>query len=277
MTPEGGPPQAPTTEEARNRWQLLGADAEGHVYDANRNHILNIDANGNVTDLSGRPVSGINLEDTPGAHVFSSYTDADGNNIRSSFGGGLQRVQMDAEGHVRYQQTDLPEPKGPPQPLSDEARAQWSAVGAGPGGEMRAPDGSFIGRIDADGNMVTHDGRAVSGTAFQEGGRLRWFNTADGQHWAWDDATGQYRSSQLPDGQPFRPLSEAEWNRIDKQRAPTIAESDPSPGARRGQARHTSRGRTGRKTFLAGSPRRAASGHEGFRWTIDRPRGCRGR
>jgi hypothetical protein len=225
--PDGGePPQAPTTDAARNRWQLLGADANGSVYDANRNHILNIDADGNVTDLRGRPVSGINLEDTPGAHVFNSYVDSDGNVIRSSFGGGLQRVETDEEGHTRYQQTDLPEPKGPPQPLSDEARAAWNAVGAGANGEIRAPDGSIIGNIDANGAIRTFDGKNVIGTSFHEAGRLSWFNTADGQHWAWDAESGTFRSMQTPDGTPFRPLSETEWNRIDKQRAPTIAEAD---------------------------------------------------
>jgi len=225
--PEGGEsPQAPATDEARNRWQLLGADANGHVYDANRNHVLNIDADGNVTDLRGRPVSGINLEDTPGAHVFNSYIDSDGNVIRSSFGGGLQRIDVDEEGRKHYQQTDLPEPKGPPQPLSDEARAVWNAVGAGANGEIRAPDGSIIGSVDANGNIRTFDGKAVIGTSFHEAGRLSWFNTADGQHWAWDAESGTFRSMQTPDGTPFRPLSEAEWNRIDKQRAPTIAEAD---------------------------------------------------
>jgi len=214
--PEGGPPQAPTTDEARNRWQLLGADADGHIYDANHNHILNIDANGNVTDLSNRPVS--RVERDPGYGTINHYVDADGNRITSTPSMGL--VDMDT-----YKQVDGPKPTGPESSLSGEVAARWTAVGAGPGGEMRAPDGSVIGRIGTDGSMTTHDGRPISGTSFQDGGRLGWFNTADGQHWAWDEASGQYRSSQMPDGQPFRPLSEAEWNRIDKQRAPTIDES----------------------------------------------------
>jgi hypothetical protein len=216
VAPEGGPPQAPTTDEARNRWQLLGADADGHIYDANHNHILNIDTNGNVTDLSNRPVS--RVERDPGYGTINHYVDADGNRITSTPSMGL--VDMDT-----YKQVDGPKPTGPESRLSDEVAARWTAVGAGPGGEMRAPDGSVIGRIGTDGIMTTHDGRPISGTSFHDGGRLGWFNTADGQHWAWDEATGQYRASDMPDGQPFRPLSQAEWNRIDKQRAPTIDES----------------------------------------------------
>jgi hypothetical protein len=216
LSPEGGPPQAPATEEARNRWQLLGADADGRIYDSNRQHILNIDANGNVTDLRGRPVS--HIERDPGYGTINHYVDADGNRITSTRNLGL--VDMDT-----YKPVEGPKPTGPGQ-LSGEVAARWTAVGAGPNGEMRAPDGSVIGQIGTDGTMTTHDGRAISGTSFQEGGRLGWFNTADGQHWAWDEASGQYRSSDLPDGQPFRPLSEAEWNRIDAQRAPTRAEAD---------------------------------------------------
>ena len=216
VTPEGGPPQAPTTDEARNRWQLLGADTNGNIYDANHNHILNIDANGNVTDLRGQPVS--RIERDPGYGTINHYVDADGNRIMSTPSLGL--VNMDT-----WEQVDGPKPTGPESRLSGEVAARWTAVGAGPGGEMRAPDGSVIGQIGTDGTMTTHDGRPISGTSFQEGGRLSWFNTADGQHWAWDEATGQYRSSQMPDGQPFRPLSEAEWNRIDKQQAPTVDES----------------------------------------------------
>jgi len=229
--PEGGEgPRGPVTQEAHDRWQMLQADAEGRVYDANRNHVLNVDANGSVTDLRGAPVQSVNLADTPGAHVVNGYIDANGNDIRPSFGGGLQRFEPSADGRGgTYHPADLPEPKGPPLPLSDETAARWQTVGAGPNGEMRAPDGSVIGQIGADGTMTTHDGRAISGTSFPDGGRLSWFNTADGQHWAWDEASGGYKPSQMPDGQPFRPLSEAEWSRIDAQRAmqqaPTVAES----------------------------------------------------
>jgi hypothetical protein len=214
----------PATAEARNRWELLGADAEGRVYDANRQHILNVDADGNVTDLTGKPVRQVFRADD-GTGVIGSYVDADGNVIRSSYGGGLQRVETDAEGRTRYHPTDLPEPKGPT--LDPDVGAKWQAVGAGINGELYAPDGRILGRIDADGNMFTTDGRPITGSSFAEDGRLRWFNTDDGQHWQWSE-DGAFRSSQLPDGEPFRPLSRSEWDRIDQQRAPTQVDSGPS-------------------------------------------------
>ena len=98
VTPEGGPPQGPTSEEARTRWQLLGADADGRIYDADRNHILDIDAEGGVTDLRGRPVQKVDIQDTPGAYAISSYVDADGKNIKPSFGGTLQRMEQTPDG-----------------------------------------------------------------------------------------------------------------------------------------------------------------------------------
>lgn len=226
-SPEGATlPPGPATDAARNRWQMLGADAEGRIYDASRNHVLNVDADGNVRDLSGRLVQRVDLADTPGAHVVRGYIDADGNDIRVSYGGTFQRAETDADGRTHYYPTDLPEPKGPPQPLTPEVAARWQAVGAGPSGEVRAPNGNVFGRIDADGKMWTVDGKPISGAPFNRAGRLEWFDTPDGQHWQWDSESGGFRSSQMPEGEPFRPLSEAEWQRLDAQRAPTRAEAD---------------------------------------------------
>jgi hypothetical protein len=201
-------------------------------------------------DLSGRPVS--RVERDPGYGTINHYVDADGNRIMSSPSLGL--VNMDT-----YEQIEGPKPSGPG-PLSGEVRAQWTAVGAGPGGEMRAPDGSVIGRIDANGNMVTHDGRAISGTAFQEGGRLSWFNTADGQHWTWNEATGQYSASAMPDGRRsvYRKRN-GEWT----QRCSTIAESDIRC-TRRGQASTLVRRRSGKALALKSRKRCGrAEGTEG--------------
>jgi hypothetical protein len=230
--PEGGgaPAAGPATDAARDRWNLLNADGEGRVYGPGHQHILNVDADGNITDLSGRPVQQVIQDDI--STRIENYVDADGNEVRIGADGQAWR-RTDIGGEERF---DLPTSPGPRPNMSPEAALRWDLAGAGPNGELYAPDGRIIGHIDANGNMSTVDGRTITGNDTPDGGRLQAFNTDDGQRWTWDD-TGEFRSTQLPDGEPFRPMSGDEWRRLDAQRAaqqaPTAAEADAPlrPGA----------------------------------------------
>jgi hypothetical protein len=210
---EGGPPppRGPASDTARDRWNLLNADGEGRVYGPGHQHILNIDADGNVTDLSGRPVQQVIQDDI--STRIQTYVDADGNEIRIDADGQAWRT-TDMGGEERF---DLPTRPAPRPGLRPDVALRWDLSGAGPNGELYAPDGNIIGRIDADGNMFTTDGHRITGHETPDGGRLRSFD-ADGQKWTWTE-DGGYKPSKLPDGTPFKPLSAEEWRRLDAERA----------------------------------------------------------
>lgn len=218
--PEGAaPPTGPMSDAARDRWNLLNVDGEGRIYGPGHQHMLNIDGDGNITDLSGRPVQQVTQDDI--STRIQTYVDADGNEIRIDADGQAWRTTA-IGGEERF---DLPTSPQPRPNLSPDVALRWDLAGAGPNGELYAPDGRIIGRIDADGNMFTTDGVRVTGHDTPDGGRLQSFTTEDGHKWTWTD-TGEFRPSRLPDGEPFRPMSSEEWRRLDAQRAPTQVEGE---------------------------------------------------
>ena len=215
--PGGPPPPGPSSDTARNRWNLLNADGEGRVYGPGHQHILNIDADGNVTDLSGRPVQQVIQDDI--STRIQTYVDADGNEIRIDADGQAWRT-TDMGGEERF---DLPASPAPRPGLRPDVALRWDMAGAGPSGELYGADGSVIGRVDADGNMWTNEGHRMTGHETPDGGRLRSFD-ADGQKWTWTE-DGGYKPSKLPEGPTFRPPSREDWARFDAQRAPTQVDS----------------------------------------------------
>jgi len=220
--PAGPLPPGPSSDAARDRWNLLNADGEGRVYGPGHQHILNVDADGNVTDLSGRPVQQVIQDDI--STRIQTYVDADGNEIRIDADGQAWRT-TDMGGEERF---DLPTSPAPRPGLRPDVALRWDLSGAGPGGELYAPDGSVIGRIDADGNMWTNDGARITGHDTPDGGRLRSFD-ADGQMWTWTE-DGGYKPTKLPEGPTFRPPSQQEWQRLDAQRAAQNAPTQVDSG-----------------------------------------------
>ena len=235
----GEPVAGPVNAQVAGSWNELGADGIGRIVDANGNHILNIDAEGNLTDLAGRPVQAATHDV---ALRVDGYIDANGRSI--SFGADGNPIEArvteftnpitgePSPSTIFHPADDVPGAVEMRPNLDGAAATRWSAVRAGPDGEIYGNDGRIVARIDTDGVARTLDGRVITGFGEPTAGRIPSFTTEDGRVWQ----TGAPGSA--PPGGPTGPPAESSGVGVnDPELADLVREARATDDAQRASTR----------------------------------------
>ena len=93
-----------------------------------------------------------------------------------------EQTGYDAEVTGSTRAPDLDVPGRPARPV--DAPALWTALGAGPNGELTGANGGVFGAVDTAGRMATSDGKVITGIGLARDGRVPWYRTTeDGIVW----------------------------------------------------------------------------------------------